>query len=282
MLIVESGGCVGAMADEPFALSTIAPAWPAKADYDALCAAVQQTMRGRWFLEEYARRNRNADTAVLLAAIERIEAVIRGGQAQAANLGLRIELLEMAKAIAQTRAEVAEIGPDGPPPGTPAEPKAEAPRDVFAAAERLQDVAWTLRERGLDPGTCDQIEALATTILSATSLRDPNSARAQKLGDVLAYLEWRIEAMLDANAESAKTLSEHAPGMTSGSQPLYAGNGHDPDAAHAITAERPDLTTSELPSSGVEGGQIGGTEPAPPAVPVERWSGYDAHAHLPR
>ena len=31
--------------------------------------------------------------------------------------------------------------------------------DAFAAAERIQEVAWTMRERGLDPSTCDQIEA---------------------------------------------------------------------------------------------------------------------------
>ncbi|MEA2936773.1 MAG: hypothetical protein QOC56_277, partial [Alphaproteobacteria bacterium] len=72
------------MSDEPFALSTIPPALPAEADYDALCAAVMGTGRGRWFLEEYARRNRNADTTLLLKAIERIEAVIRGDKAEQA------------------------------------------------------------------------------------------------------------------------------------------------------------------------------------------------------
>ena len=50
------------MADEPFALSTVPPELPAEADYDAICAAVMATARGRWFLQEYSRRNRNTDT----------------------------------------------------------------------------------------------------------------------------------------------------------------------------------------------------------------------------
>lgn len=42
-------------------------------DYEAIEAAVMETARGRWFLMEFARRNRNADTRVLLEAIARLE-----------------------------------------------------------------------------------------------------------------------------------------------------------------------------------------------------------------
>ena len=42
-------------------------------DYEAIEAAVMDTARGRWFLAEFARRNRTADTKVLLDAIERLE-----------------------------------------------------------------------------------------------------------------------------------------------------------------------------------------------------------------
>lgn len=41
-------------------------------DYEAIQAAVMETARGRWFLAEYARRNRNADTERVLEAIERV------------------------------------------------------------------------------------------------------------------------------------------------------------------------------------------------------------------
>jgi hypothetical protein len=46
------------------------------ADYQAIEAAVMETTRGRWFLAEYARRNRHADTEMLLGALARLENVV--------------------------------------------------------------------------------------------------------------------------------------------------------------------------------------------------------------
>ncbi len=46
-------------------------------DYESIHAAVMETVRGRWFLREYARRNRAADTGTLLVAIGRIEALLQ-------------------------------------------------------------------------------------------------------------------------------------------------------------------------------------------------------------
>src|SRR5271169_5517495 len=64
-----------AMADEAFALSPISAraALPSDADYDAIREAFMETSRGRWFLGEYAQRNRNADTSMALNAVARIE-----------------------------------------------------------------------------------------------------------------------------------------------------------------------------------------------------------------
>ena len=63
------------MADEAFALSPISAraAQPREEDYDAISEAFMETSRGRWFLGEYAKRNRNADTRMVLDAVARIE-----------------------------------------------------------------------------------------------------------------------------------------------------------------------------------------------------------------
>jgi len=45
-------------------------------DYDAIESAIMETSRGRWFLAEYARRNRHADTNMLLSAINKLKEVI--------------------------------------------------------------------------------------------------------------------------------------------------------------------------------------------------------------
>jgi hypothetical protein len=123
------------MADEPLALSTIVPpAAPGEEDYDAIYATVMQTGRGRWFLDQFAKRNRNADTSTVLDAIERIEAVIRSDRAEQAHQSFRLELLEMAKAINDARAEIA-----------PASVQRRPGVAALAAAERLQDVACHAR-----------------------------------------------------------------------------------------------------------------------------------------
>ncbi len=97
------------MSDQHPALSPFAPLPSTEADYDAICAAVMETVRGRWFLAEYAKRNRHADTATIVAAVERIEAGLRESPAVAPSEDVRSAVTEMADAIARTRAELAAI-----------------------------------------------------------------------------------------------------------------------------------------------------------------------------
>ncbi len=46
-------------------------------DYRTFCAALESTQRGRDFLAEYGRRNRNADTEMLLDSLDRIEGMMQ-------------------------------------------------------------------------------------------------------------------------------------------------------------------------------------------------------------
>lgn len=57
--------------------SVLPTAASAKTDYDALCAALSATARGRAFLDEHARRARRADTALALQALSRLEEQLR-------------------------------------------------------------------------------------------------------------------------------------------------------------------------------------------------------------
>jgi hypothetical protein len=50
---------------------------PMPAEYDALCAALGATARGRAFLDEHARRARRKDTALALQALSRLEEQLR-------------------------------------------------------------------------------------------------------------------------------------------------------------------------------------------------------------
>ena len=266
------------MTDGSLAIATMPPGLPADADYDALCEALMASARGRWFLQEYAKRNRNADTLVVLDAIARVESVVRGEQAHHATQDVRIELLEMARTIAQTRANVAEANP-APAAEAASDPAAT---DIFAAAGRLQEVAWTMRERGLDMAMCDQIADLSSAILSASSLRNPNDGRAQKLGEVLRSLERRIDAMLSAASKPpASDGSDDRPAMESGAAlpaavlPFAEPEPTLADVAEAGPGSEPDqldfnpiaIEQRAAPAAAPESAPA--AEPAPPPVAAE-------------
>jgi hypothetical protein len=284
MLMLAAGVGPSDMSEELFAISRISPAPAAQGDYDSICAALMQTERGRWFLQEYARRNRSADTQILLAAIERIEAVVCAERNRQVQPGFRSDLLEMARAITRTRAEVAEIRADAASRPESARPDGEAspvprppqPRDVFATAERIRDVTWAMRGHGFDPSTCDQLEELAAAILSASSLRDPTDHRASKLSEVLHYLEHRIDTLLESCAdapvdthddlEGDATAQSHPPAVEIVPlevSPVFA----DPAPAAAKHGNTPppeaDLPTADAELSG-PAGEGAGNEPDPP------------------
>ena len=168
-------------------------------DYAAIEGAVMETSRGRWFLAEYARRNRNADTCTVLDAIGRLERSVGSGVGGAERL--RFDLVEMAGAISRTKAEIASLRPDGDG-GRIGEATNEldaivkateqATGDILAAAEHLQEVAWTLREMGIEGAACDIIEQRATDIYTACSFQDITGQRTQKVIQVLRFLEDRL------------------------------------------------------------------------------------------
>src|SRR6201987_5061564 len=91
------------MADEAFALSPISAraTQPREEDYDAISAAFMETSRGRWFLGEYAKRNRNADTSMVLDAVARIEETLAAQRDQQAKDGLADALAAIRTAVDQ-------------------------------------------------------------------------------------------------------------------------------------------------------------------------------------
>lgn len=107
------------MSDEPRVPSSLALSAPPDedADYNSICSTLAESARGRWFLAEYARRNRHADTQVLLAAIERIESALGGERVPLPVDRLRDELAELASAVVRLKVEIDDIRPDGAPHG---------------------------------------------------------------------------------------------------------------------------------------------------------------------
>ena len=177
-------------------------------DYAELEAVLSATPRGRWFLAEYARRNRTAETEMLLEAIAKIEtAVLKQQPRQTAPYGVFGELIEMSEAIARTRREIAQIKPPQQfekqlitateELDHIVEATEKATSDILEAAEEIQEAAWTLRERGTEIEICDKIDQRATDIYTACSFQDITGQRTEKVVRALRFIEQRINAMIE-------------------------------------------------------------------------------------
>lgn len=176
-------------------------------DYDAIEAAVMETARGRWFLGEYARRHRSADTTVVLQALERLEKVFKRERNVPDVDRIRLDLADMAQAIERTKDEIAQIRQQVDESGKFAAASSEldaivsqtekATSDILGSAERIQEIAWTLRENGGNETACDEIDIQVTEIYTSCSFQDLTGQRIQKVVQVLHYLEHRLEAMID-------------------------------------------------------------------------------------
>src|SRR5476649_138830 len=94
------------MADEAFALSPISAraTQPREEDYEAISTAFMETSRGRWFLGEYARRNRNADTSMVLDAVARIEENLAAQKQPASDRVLADALAAIRSAVDEAEA----------------------------------------------------------------------------------------------------------------------------------------------------------------------------------
>jgi len=148
------------MADEAFALSPISAraSMPEEKDYEAIREAFMETSRGRWFLGEYARRNRNADTRMVLDAVARIEEALAAQRQQQPSAQE-----EHAQALAAIRSAVAE-----------AEQTASVALDGLGLEESLapirkgvriiREISWRWREIGADGRICDLIDSQAGAI----------------------------------------------------------------------------------------------------------------------
>ena len=135
-------------------------------DYNRIEHAVLETERGRWFLREFARRQRIQETQTLLESIGRIERVLSDASpALAGDLAAEHHV----QALAERRA-------------------------------RLDEIAWTLRERGYDGAICAMIEREARAIAALAGHLD-GTGPLLDLDDSAQADEARCDIEADGEAE---------------------------------------------------------------------------------
>jgi hypothetical protein len=195
------------MANSAFALSPISAraTLPSEEDYEAIREAFMETARGRWFLDEYARRNRNADTRMVLDAVARIEETLAAQRKPPPP----VIVDRLPAALISIRSAVEKAQEEG-----------------FAAFDRLRleenlapirkgsriikEISWRWREIGADGRICDLIDSQVAAIDTACGHLAETDPRVA-LRAAFEIIRSEIEAFRDGVAtEEAPPVAEEA------------------------------------------------------------------------
>jgi len=262
------------MAEEAFALSPIAAraTQPSEADYDAIREAFMETSRGRWFLGEYAKRNRNADTRLVLDAVARIEETLAAQKKPVRDPMLDEALAAFRNALGEAKdASQAALGDLA---------LEENLAPVRKGARVIREISWRLREIGADGRICDLIDSQVSAIEGAAAKMVPDELAAA-LSDAFDLIEARIAAFDAGNAEmpippsAEAALSEAAlsEAFDEAASPAAEALAEGAAAAAPPAGELADWgETVETPA----GGQALGTENASGATTVVEAEPVDA------
>jgi hypothetical protein len=175
------------VADEAFALSPISAraAPPSEADYDAIREAFIETARGRWFLSEYAKRNRNADTRMVLDAVARIEETLAAQrQPPPPDNSLSEALAAIRGAVDRAEDKVAQAATSS------ALEESLAP--IRKGARIIKEISWRWREIGADGRICDLIDSQVASIETGCgkiASIDPRVALREAFEEIRAEIE---------------------------------------------------------------------------------------------
>lgn len=243
------------MADEAFALSPISAraTLPSEEDYAAIAEAFMETSRGRWFLTEYAKRNRNADTRMVLDAVARIEESLSAQREETLQREAALQREEglsaqqaaeavAAAAAAQDRLTEALAAIRGAVDA--AEESAVEAIDSLALEQRLapvrkgarvlREIAWRLREIGNDGRICDLIDSQVTVIERGTEQFSSEEARIA-LRAAFAALQGRLVEFGDDTTPPALD-PDAMPFPAMGEMPAADETIWTPEAARATSA----------------------------------------------
>lgn len=176
-------------------------------DYDAIEDAVKETARGRWFLEEFAQRNRHADTRLVLDAIQRLQRSVLGAESVSAPAPhipeIRADLNEIERTAEQTRKLLAEIdathqrdGDLGNELDLVVAASAQAISGVLSDADRISEISATMRAQGIAEYICDQLDGLSEHVNTACAFQDLTGQRTQKVVNALRLLEARVHELV--------------------------------------------------------------------------------------
>jgi hypothetical protein len=194
------------MANQAFALSPISAraSLPSEEDYEAIREAFMETARGRWFLDEYAKRNRNSDTRMVLDAVARIEQTIAAQKQPPPPVV--VDRLPQALVSIRSAVERAQEAGFAAFTGLRLE---ENLAPIRKGSRIIKEISWRWREIGADGRICDLIDSQVAAIETACAQLAETDPRVA-LRAAFEVIRNEIEAFRDPGAASAPPVAEAA------------------------------------------------------------------------
>ncbi|MGB8401676.1 hypothetical protein [Bradyrhizobium sp.] len=224
------------MADKAFALSPISAraAQPDEADYGAIREAFMETASGRWFLGEYAKRNRNADTRMVLDEMARIEQALEALQQSASDTRLS-EILAAIMNVVDQATEIAASAANG-----------LAIDDRLAPIRRgagiLKEISRRWREIGAESRICDSIDSQVDAICESCSQLARVDIRAA-LTAAFELMRTRIEVLAEENGLAVQPAANPAAKFYSAATTVQVAGEDDTLACTMMLAPDIELAT---------------------------------------
>ncbi len=195
------------MANQAFALSPISAraSLPSEEDYEAIREAFMETARGRWFLDEYAKRNRNSDTRMVLDAVARIEQTM-AAQKQPPPPVI-VDRLPAALVSIRSAVERAQEAGFAAFTGLRLE---ENLAPIRKGSRIIKEISWRWREIGADGRICDLIDSQVAAIETACTQLAETDPRVA-LRSAFEVIRNEIEAFRDADATAPMAEAAASP-----------------------------------------------------------------------
>ena len=187
-------------------MSSNAPSAPITgADYVAIEEAVMETARGRWFLSEYARRNRATDTASVLEALGRLEQIT--GPLERPPEGS--ELIDTILTIIDDACAAPWQGISDRDTRAPQLRPSQASKGATAAirrtAEKIREVAFELRETAKLEIYANALDLYCADLANAASLQESATSRLAELSGLLMAIENQLSGRSSSAVPSSQT-----------------------------------------------------------------------------
>jgi hypothetical protein len=165
-------------------------------DFDAIEQAVLETERGRWFLAEYAVRNRKSETTSLLAAIAKLEKAVGNELQHEMNSTIGNQISQELSDELNTLIKAIRLSGEGE-----VNPVEHLAQKIASNAFTLAHLADTIRDRidhleviDMPADTVIKLGQATQQIISLSGQQSQMSRQVEALAKIIAYVQSRLNS----------------------------------------------------------------------------------------